>query len=107
MEKSMYFEYAEKFFPQLVLSVVEKLNDSSRPLTYLYRDLLTRQFSADGKWASILAHYTQVAADVVALDSELPLKARCEGFRLLVHFLYANSTSENSKNVSLFRKDLR
>lgn len=76
MEKSIYFEYAEKFFPQLVLSVVEKLNDSSRPLTYLYRDLLNRQFSADGKWASILAQYTQVAADVVALDSELPLKAR-------------------------------
>ena len=72
----MYFEYAEKFFPQLVLSVVEKLNDSSRPLTYLYRDLLRRQYSSDGKWASILAKYTQVAADVVALDSELPLKAR-------------------------------
>ncbi len=76
MEKSMYFEYAEKFFPQLVLSIVEKLNDSSSPLTYLYRDLLNRRYSADGKWASILAHYTQVAADVVALDSELPLKAR-------------------------------
>lgn len=72
----MYFEYADKFFPQLVLSIVEKLNDSSRPLTYLYRDLLRRQYSADGKWASILAKYTQVAADVVALDSELPLKAR-------------------------------
>lgn len=72
----MYFEYAEKFFPQLVLSIVTKLNDSSRDLTYLYRDLLNRQFSADGKWASILAKYTQVAADVVALDSELPLKAR-------------------------------
>ncbi len=76
MEQSMFFEYAEKFFPQLVLSIAEKLNDSSRPLTYLYRDLLTRQFSADGKWASILAKYTQVAADVVSLDSELPLKAR-------------------------------
>lgn len=72
----MYFEYAEKYFPQLVLSVVEKLNDSSRPLSYLYRSLLNRQYSADGKWASILAHYTQVAADVVALDSPLPLKAR-------------------------------
>lgn len=72
----MYFEYAEKFFPQLVLSIVEKLNDSNTGLTYLYRDLLNRRFSADGKWASILAHYTQVAADVVALDSELPLKAR-------------------------------
>ena len=76
MEQSMFFEYAEKYFPQLVLSIVEKLNDSSNELTYLYRDLLTRQFSADGKWASILAKYTQVAADVVSLDSELPLKAR-------------------------------
>lgn len=76
MEKSMYFEYADKFFPQLVLSIVEKLNDSNRPLSYLYRDLLRRQFSADGKWASILAKYTQVAADIVSLDSELPLKAR-------------------------------
>ena len=76
MEQSMFFEYAEKYFPQLVLSIVEKINDSSNGLTYLYRDLLTRQFSADGKWASILAKYTQVAADVVSLDSELPLKAR-------------------------------
>ena len=76
MEKSMYFEYAEKYFPQLVLSIVEKLNDSSRPLSYMYRDLLNRQYSADGRWASILAHYTQVAADVVSLDSPLPLKAR-------------------------------
>ena len=72
----MYFEYAEKYFPQLVLSIVEKLNDSSRPMTYLYRDLLNRKYSADGKWSSILAHYTQVAADVVSLDSPLPLKAR-------------------------------
>lgn len=76
MEKSMYFEYADKFFPSLVLSIVEKLNDSNRPLSYLYRNLLRRQYSADGKWASILAKYTQVAADVVSLDSELPLKAR-------------------------------
>ena len=72
----MYFEYADKFFPQLVLSIAEKLNDSNRPLSYLYRGLLRRQYSADGKWASILAKYTQVAADVVSLDSELPLKAR-------------------------------
>lgn len=76
MEKSMYFEYADKFFPQLVLSIVEKLNDSNKGLSYMYRDLLRRQYSSDGKWASILAKYTQVAADIVSLDSELPLKAR-------------------------------
>lgn len=76
MEKSIYFEQTAKYFPNLVLSVVEKLNDSKNPLTYLYRDLLTKQFSADGRWASILAEYSRVAADVVSLSSELPLKAR-------------------------------
>ena len=34
MEKSIYFEYTKKFFPNLVLSVVEKLNDSNNRLTY-------------------------------------------------------------------------
>lgn len=72
----MYFELVQKYFPQLVLSIVEKLNDTTNPLTYLYRDLLTKRFSVDARWSSILANYTRVAADVVALDSELPLKAR-------------------------------
>lgn len=73
---SLYFKYVEKYFPSLVLSLVEKINDSRNPLTYMYRDLLNKQYSADGRWASILAEYTRVAADVVALDSELPLKSR-------------------------------
>lgn len=30
----------------------------------------------DGRWTSVLAEYTRVAADIVALDSELPLKSR-------------------------------
>ena len=38
--------------------------------------MLTPRYSVDGKWASVLANYTRVAADVVALDSELPLKTR-------------------------------
>lgn len=78
MEKSLYFQYAEKYFPRLVLSVVEKINErnANAQIPYLYRTLLTRRFSLDGRWASILANYTRVAADVVALDSELPLKSR-------------------------------
>lgn len=77
MEKSFYFEYAQKFFPQLVLSIVEKINERNKTKqTYMYKDLLNPDFSADGKWASILADYSRVAADVVSLDSELPLKKR-------------------------------
>ena len=42
----------------------------------MYKDLLEPVYSADGRWSSILAEYTRVAADVVSLDSELPLKSR-------------------------------
>lgn len=77
MEKSLYFEFTQKYFPTLVTSVVEKLNEkNTTTLPYLFKDLLTPSFSADGRWASLLAEHTRVAADVVALDSELPLKTR-------------------------------
>ena len=56
---------------------MERLNEKRRTqLPYLYKELLTPVFSADGRWASILAEYSRVAADVVSLDSELPLKSR-------------------------------
>lgn len=77
MEKSLYAQYVDKYFPTLVTSIVERLNGENRTtLPYLYRQLLEPVFSADGRWASILAEYSRVAADVVALDSELPLKSR-------------------------------
>lgn len=58
-------------------AISERLNEKNQTtLPYLYRTLLDPQFSADGRWASILAEYSRVAADVVALDSELPLKSR-------------------------------
>lgn len=77
MEKSLYFEYTQKYFPQLVASIVEKLNGKrQQTLPYLYRQHLTNTFSADGRWASITAEYIRVAADVVSMDAELPLKSR-------------------------------
>ena len=76
MQQSLYFQYTEKYFPLLVLSIVEKLNEKrQQSLPYLYKDMLTPQYSSDGMWASVLAQYTRVAADVVALDAELPLKS--------------------------------
>ena len=76
MEKSLYFQYVQKYFPQLVLAIVIKLNDSNRPLTYLFRNLLRTRYSVDGRWATITGNYTRVAADVVAMDSPLPLIKR-------------------------------
>lgn len=77
MEKSLYFEYVQQYFPLLVTQIVEKLNGKRQTtLPYLFREHLTKRFSPDGRWASITAEYNRVAADVVALDSELPLKSR-------------------------------
>lgn len=78
MQESFYLEYVSKYFPSLVLEVVEKLNEkrASNALTYLYKDLLTPTYSMDSRWAGIIANYTRVAADIVSLDSELPLKSR-------------------------------
>ncbi|MBR1525202.1 MAG: major capsid protein [Prevotella sp.] len=83
MEKSLYFQYAEKYVPQLVTSTVELLNGkSSDELPYLYQRMLRTVFSADGKWSSLVAKHTRVKADVVALDSELPIKSRSSIERL-------------------------
>lgn len=77
MEKSLYLEYVKRYFPALVTSIIERINEKrTTQLPYLYKQLLTPDFSADGRWASVLAEYNRVAADVVALDSELPLKTR-------------------------------
>lgn len=77
MEKSMYYEIIERYLPSLVISVVEKLNEKhTNTLSYLFKERLTPVFSNDGRWASITGAYTRVAADVVALDSELPVKSR-------------------------------
>lgn len=77
MEKSLYFEYIQRYFPKLVLSIVEKLNDKNQTgLSYLFKQLLTPVYSVDGRWEVLSGMYTRVAADVVAMDSPLPLKSR-------------------------------
>lgn len=77
MEQSLYFQYVQKYFPQLVISIVEKLNDKNQAtLPYLYKNLLATTYSVDGRWESISGEYNRVAADVVAMDSPLPLKSR-------------------------------
>ena len=77
MEQSIFFQYVQKYFPQLVISIVEKLNDKNQNnLTYLYKNLLSASYSVDGRWESLSGEYNRVAADVVAMDSPLPLKSR-------------------------------
>jgi len=76
MEQSLFIKWVNKFFPGITVAVVSKLNDTKNPLTYLHRSMLKKDYSVTGKWESISAANTLVMADVVAMDSPLPLKKR-------------------------------
>jgi hypothetical protein len=75
--KASYFaEYVKKWFKILTATVVETLNGSKSPVTYHYRNMLKPGVSADGRWDSMSASRSIVAADVVDIDSPLPIKKR-------------------------------
>lgn len=75
--QSLFINYIKNHFPRLVLAITEKLNDNNQTdLSYMHRTLLGKQYSVDGRWSSLSGEYTRVAADVIALDSSIPLKKR-------------------------------
>ncbi len=76
MEKSLFIEWVKKYLKGITIQVTNKLNDTQRPLVYLHKQMLQPDFSVSGKWESINVAGSMVMADVVAMDSSLPLKKR-------------------------------
>ncbi|AUD00941.1 major capsid protein [Spirosoma pollinicola] len=76
MEQSLFLQWVAKYFPGIVLRTTATLNNSTNGPTYLHKTMLTEDLSVTGKWESINTQNTLVAADVVAMDSALPLKKR-------------------------------
>lgn len=78
MRASLFHEYVARFFPRLQ-TFIEKVNGKRNgQLTYLHKDtnILHKEYSPDNKWESGNVDSRYVAADFVAMDSELPIKAR-------------------------------
>lgn len=76
MKESLFVEFVRSVWPKLSLYVKEKVNGGKKPLTYLHKTMLTPVYSPDQKWEGTSANTTYVAADMVAMDSPLPVKAR-------------------------------
>lgn len=76
MLKSLFFNYLERFFPQLqrLIETVNKKRGTT--LTYLHKQHLNEEYSPDNKWESTISDTTYVAADFVSMDSALPIKQR-------------------------------
>ena len=79
MNESLFQKYVAKFFPKLQ-RLIEKVNGKrNKKLTYLHKGdnaMLRTEYSPDNKWESTSVNTTYVAADFVAVDSELPVKSR-------------------------------
>jgi hypothetical protein len=76
MNPSYFAEYVKKWFKILTTTIVEKVNDSKSPTTYLFKTMMKPAISADGRWDSLSVSKSIVAADVVDIDSPLPIKKR-------------------------------
>ena len=74
--KSLFFEVVEKYLDGIIGRIVDKYNDEYQQQTYLHLTMLNEEYSADLIWSSAEFQNNIVAADVVAMDSSLPLKKR-------------------------------
>ncbi len=76
MNKSLFNEYVAKYFAPLVSTTTERINGKKEEEQLLYKTMLTEEYSADLKWGSKEINTSIVSADIVSLESELPLKSR-------------------------------
>lgn len=76
MNQTLFIEFVQKWFGALATRFTETLNGKKGGLTYLFKTMLRREYSADLSWKSLSVNSSIVAADVVAMDSPLPLKRR-------------------------------
>ena len=75
MEKSLFVKFAA-YFTAIAKDLVERVNGKKTPLTYLHKEMLTPELSTDLKWQTLNVDGSIVSADVVSMDSALPLKKR-------------------------------
>lgn len=71
-------EYIRKIFPRLqnVVDTVNGKRNGEQKRTYLHKTMLRKVYSADQKWSNAAVNTTYVAADMVSMNSPLPIKSR-------------------------------
>lgn len=75
MNQSLFVQFLA-YFKAIAKTIDDKVNGKKTELTYLYKEMLTEELSVDLQWKSLTVNSNIVAADIVALDSALPLKKR-------------------------------
>ena len=76
MEQSLFFKWLKDSFVKTITAVVNKINGKDGEPAYLFMTMLTKKFSVNLKWGSLTTDGRTVAADIVSMDSSVPLKKR-------------------------------
>ena len=94
-QETLFPEYVERYFGKLIGKITEKYNEKKKKETLLYKTMLSEEYSADLNWGATELNNVIVAADVVSMDSSIPLKKRGK---------LANATGKLPKIAIKFRK---
>ncbi len=76
VNQSLFFEILDKYFKPFVGKIVEKFNGKDAESVYLHKTMCVEEYSTDCTWGSTELNNSIVAADVVSMDSALPVKMR-------------------------------
>lgn len=75
MNKSLFIQFVDKYFGPIVRKLTETINGKKEE-QLLHTTMLTEEYSPDLNWGSTELQTSIVAADVVAVNSTIPLKRR-------------------------------
>lgn len=76
MKPSIFLQIIGRFFSSVVGKMTEKINGQYKEGEMLHKTMLVEEYSPDLTWNATEIDNAIVAADVVSLDSSLPLKKR-------------------------------
>lgn len=76
MQESLFQDWVKKYFPKLVVKITDEAVNGEKAPRYYHQEMLSKKFSLDGSWKSVSEQYSNVAADIVSMDSRLDVKSR-------------------------------
>lgn len=76
MNSTLFGGIVDKFFRLVIGKITEKFNGKATEQALLHKTMLVEEYSVDLTWGSTELNHSIVAADVVSLESSLPLKRR-------------------------------
>lgn len=74
--KSIFNDLIGKYFSATAKYLYDKINGSKDEPTYLHDQMLDEEYSDDMTYASISGNFSRITADVVEIDSPMPIKTR-------------------------------